>query len=254
MLLIACAGPKGFTPAAANVKVQLFDIMKRMYLFWLGVLSLCMVLRAGAQVNYHASSCTGPYVRIELGPAFVQDGKLIEFAGPVGADVDYQVGFAAGATIGYTFNRYFSVELEFEGVAADIKSVPGYYSYDTYLNNLPFLVNLTYSRPLHNTRIIPYVGAGLGGSMTIFGTDGFGNESVAVYGDDTDVVFAWQIFAGMRVELNPTMSLGVGYKYLATEDSSFSFPPMFPMLGPNFTVGFSGVRAHLVTVSFQVKF
>lgn len=213
-----------------------------------------MALSAYAQFDHEGNDHDRVYIRLDLGAALVQDGKLIRFDVPVRANVDYQVGLAVGAAIGYNFNRYLSAEFEFEGVATDIKSVAGFYSYDTYLNNLPFLFNLVYSHPLHNRRITPYIGAGLGGSITTFGTDGFGDEYQFVFGSETDVVFAWKVFAGMRFEINPTVSLGIGYKYLATEDTSFSFPPLFPYLGPNLTVGFSGIRAHLVTASFQIRF
>lgn len=217
-------------------------------------LSISIVFPAGAQFNSEVSGHERAYVRVEVGSALVQDGKLTCFNGPVSADVDYQVGFAVGATIGYNINRSLAAELEFGGLAVDIKSVTGYYSRDTYLNNIPFVFNLTYWPTVYNTRIIPYVGAGLGGSVTIFGTDGFGTMSQVVYGDQTDVVFVWHVFAGTQIWINPTMSLGVSYKYFATEDSSFSFPPLFPELGQNLIVRFNGLHAHLLSAAFQVRF
>jgi opacity protein-like surface antigen len=92
---------------------------------------------------------------------------------------------------------------------------------------------------------------GAGGSATIFDTDSFSNGAITLFGDDSDVVFAYQAFAGVRFDLNERMSLGIRYKYFATEDSSYRFDSSF---GPPVRLGIEGVRTHLVTVSFNLKF
>ena len=71
----------------------------------------------------------------------------------------------------------------------------------------------------------------------------------AVYGSEDDMVFAWQAFAGLRFQLNPRISFGIGYKYFATGNPTFSYPP-----SPNFNVGFDGVRTHSVLFTFQMNF
>jgi opacity protein-like surface antigen len=63
-------------------------------------------------------------------------------------------------------------------------------------------------------------------------------------------VFAWQVRAGVLFRLNRQMSFGIGYKYFATEDTSFSYSGG----GPNLTAGFGGVKTHSVMAIFQMNF
>ena len=219
----------------------------------------CRVIGVGlapAQYYYYDSrpEGAGVYSRLELGPAFFQDGQLTSFGGPPGGSVQYNTGFAVDAAVGYAFNPYIAADFEFGAIGAEIQSVPGYFSDNTYLDNLPFLANVTLSWPIPGTLLVPYIGAGAGGSLTVFGTDGFGNNAVAVYGNDSDVVWAWQAFAGLRVDLNPRLSLSLGYKYFVTGDPSFSYPPAYPYTGPNFPLSFQGVQAHCVLVGVNFKF
>ncbi|HEU0011231.1 MAG TPA: outer membrane beta-barrel protein [Verrucomicrobiae bacterium] len=219
-------------------------------------LAICLgAPEAGAQGLRFSTEGAGPYFRAELGPSFFQEGRLNKFGGSTRNDVDFETGFAANAAIGYAFNKYLATDFEFGFVSAEIDSVKGFFVNDnTVLYNAPFLANLTLSYPIPRTIVTPYIGAGVGGSVSVFDTDGFGNSTDAVFGDDTDVVFAWQAYAGLRFELNKNVSLGIGYKYFSTDDSSFSYPPLFPGTGPDFRVGFEGVKTHSVLFTFQMKF
>jgi opacity protein-like surface antigen len=219
-------------------------------------LAICLFAApASAQGLRFSTEGAGPYFRADLGPSFFQEGRLTSFGASTRKDVEFEVGFAADAAIGYAFNKYLSTDFEFGFISAGIDSVPGFFVYDyTVLYNAPFLANVTLSYPIPRTIITPYIGAGVGGSVTIFDTDGFGNSTDAVFGDDSDVVFAWQAFAGLRFQLNKQVSLGIGYKYFATEDSSFSYPPLYPGTGSNFRVGFDGLHTHSVLFVFQAKF
>ena len=219
------------------------------------VLSLCIgAPGAGAQQYYSFPQGAGPYCRFDLGPSFFPDGRLTSFGGPAGNKVEYDVGFAASAAFGYAFNPYLAADFEFGGVGTQIRSVSGFYLSNTYLDNLPFLANVTLSFPIPRTIIVPYLGAGVGGSLTVFNTDGFGDGSTVVFGDASEVVLAWQAFAGVRFKLSEQMSLGIGYSYFGTADASLSYPPAYPGGGPDFPLGFEGIRAHSVLFSFQVKF
>jgi len=232
--------------------------MKYRYFFALFVLAAGLVApEAQAQYYYSYSrrGDAGLYTRLELGPSFFQDGRLSGFGGPAGNPVDYDAGYSANAALGFEFNKYVGADFEFGAVGAEIKSVPGFFSHNTSVDNLPFLANLTLSYPIPHTLVVPYIGAGAGGSLTTFNTDGFGNNSVVVSGSESDVVFAWQAFAGLRLKLSNQMSIGIGYKYYATGNPSFSYPPAFPGPGiENFSLGFDGVRTHSVLLTFQFKF
>jgi len=192
----------------------------------------------------------GPYFRAEIGPSFFEDGQLKQFGGPAHSTVEFQTGFAAATAIGYAFNQYVAADIEFGGVGGEIKSVPGFFSDHSYLDNVSYLANITLSYPIPRTIAVPYVGIGAGGSTSIFDTDGFGNNNVAVFGTEYDTVFAWQVRAGVLFRLNRQMSFGIGYKYFATEDTSFSYSGG----GPNLTAGFGGVKTHSVMAIFQMNF
>jgi opacity protein-like surface antigen len=210
---------------------------------------------ASAQSRYvWSTEGAGGYGRFDIGPTFFQNGKLTGFGGTANAPVDYDVGFATDAAFGYAFNKYLATDFEFGFIGTTINSVPGYFTYNSYLDQLPFVVNVTLSYPIPRTLLVPYIGAGAGGSYTTFSTDGFGNTGTTVFGTESDVVFAWQAFAGVRVNLNKEMAIGLGYRYFTTMNPTFSYPPGYPFVGPNFDVTFKGIQSHSVLFSFQFRF
>lgn len=205
---------------------------------------------AGAQAQYFyaARPEAGPYFRANVGPAFYPDGTLKQFGGPAGNSVNYQTGIAADAAIGYAFNRNVAADFEFGLVGAKINSVGGFYSDNSRLYNVPFLANVTLSLPVPHSYVVPYLGVGGGFAAAVFDTDNFGNGSDFVTGSESDVVPAGQIFAGVRFRLTPRASLGVGYKFFATGNPSFTYPP------DNFNMEFKGVRASVVLFTLNVRF
>lgn len=207
------------------------------------------------QYYYYPQPDQGLYLRAGVGPSFYQDGKLTEFGGgPYGqgpnAPVKYETGAAANVAVGWAFNRFVSADFEtgFQGTRIDY--VPGYFQYnhsDVY--DIPFLANAILSFPIPHTIVTPYIGAGVGGANTYFDARGFGDSSQTVYRTENDVEWAWQAMAGLRFRLAPNVSLGLGYRYFTTADTTYGYPP-----SPNFNVGFDGVRTHSVLFTFDWKF
>jgi opacity protein-like surface antigen len=193
---------------------------------------------------------TGPYFRFGVGPSFWQDGQLTKFGVPVSSQVQYNTGLAVEAAFGYAFNKYIAADIELGLVEAEINNVqaPDFFTQNSYIYNVPFLANVTLSYPIPRTFVVPYIGIGAGGSSVDFSTDGFGYNNNAVYGTETDVVFAWQAFAGLRFQLNPQLSVGIGYKYFATQNPTFTYPP------DNFSVSFKGVKTQNVLFTLEWKF
>jgi len=226
--------------------------MKRFILASVIVVWLLPSLSRGAQRSFITADAS-PYTRFELGPTFLQDGEITKFTGfPNGNNISYDVGFAFDAAIGYAFNKWVSVEGEFGWNGATMNHVQGIQESDTLLYNAPFLANVVLQYPIKRTRLIPYLGGGVGGSVSVFDTDLFSNGAVSIVGSDAQVVFAYQAFAGLRVEINEQMSAGIGYKYFATSDPTFSFDSAFG--GPNLDLGISGARTHMVLFSFNLRF
>jgi opacity protein-like surface antigen len=206
---------------------------------------------AQAQYYYQPPEDAGPYFRMGVGPSFFQNGQLSQFGGPVSGPVKYRTGLAAEGAFGWAFNKYVAADFEVGYVGAKIDSVPGYNSDNSYVYNVPFLANVTLSYPIPRTIVVPYIGAGIGGADVVFDSDSFNpvsNPNNYVTGRENDVVFAWQAFAGLRFRLAQNLSLGIGYKFFATADPTFTYPP------DNFSVGFQGVRTHSVIASLEWRF
>ena len=212
-----------------------------------------------------APSGQGPYFRAGIGPSFFQDGLLkgfsfassgavAGFTGPT-AIVKYNVGVSGYGAAGFAINRYVALDFELGYTWASIDSVQNYYVNNSSIGNLPFLANVTFSLPIPHSNVIPYIGGGAGGSDSIFDAHPL-QETVSpplsqnfVDGSESDVVFAWQAFAGVRFQIDPNISVGIGYNYFMTGNPTFSYPP-----GPNLNVVFRGVRTHTVMFTFQANF
>ena len=243
--------PKGSHEGSQNQVV----LMKKVSLLFT-VVSLATLLTPSSSPAQQRSFITrdaGPYFRFDLGPTFTEDGRLTELgSGSGGNEVRYDTGFTFDASAGYAFNNWVAAELQLGTTWNEIDSVEGVRMNDTFLFNVPIMANVILQWPIPRTRLVPYLGGGVGGSTTVFDTDGFDDGVVTLVGSDSDFVFAWQGFAGLRFEINERMFLGLAYKYLATGDSSYEYEALFG--GPDFDLGIEGTRSHTVTFSFSMKF
>jgi len=226
--------------------------MKHQKIAGIIVLSACLgTAVAQAQYYYQLPEDAGPYFRLGVGPSFFQNGQITQFGTPVSSPVKYRTGLAAEGAFGWAFDKYVATDFEVGYVGAKIDNVPGYNSDNSYIYNVPFLANVVLSYPIPHTIMVPYIGAGVGGADVVFDSDRFSpvsNPGNYVTGRENDVVFAWQAFAGLRFRLAQNLSLGVGYKFLATQDPSFTYPP------DNFHVNFDGARTHSVMASLEWRF
>ena len=234
--------------------------MKRL-LACLGMLTAATLLPSGithAQTRNFITSDAGAYWWVDAGAAIPQDGHLTEFGiWNSGQKVSYDVGCALDLGLGYAFNKYVSTELQWGGTWNEIHSVEGASLNDTSFGTMPILANLILQYPIPQTRVVPYVGGGVGGAATFFDTDGFyahvPGGAVEIHGSDSDFVFAWQGLAGVRVDLNRQASLGLGYRFLYADASSFSYDSWYHG-APNLNVKFSSFESHIVSLTFRMKF
>jgi opacity protein-like surface antigen len=228
------------------------------------IISLFTASIAHAQYYWLGPPGAGPYFRAGIGPTIFQDSELkgysfssapgiAGFTGPTGT-VKYDVGVSGDAAFGWAFNRYVGVDFETGYTWGRMDSVQNYNANGSTMGNVPFLGNLTLSLPIPHTNIVPYVGGGVGGADSIFDAHNFSPASVSVPGDtlqgsESDVVFACQAFAGVRFMLDPNISLGIGYRFFATGNPTFSYPP-----SPNLNAEFQGVRTHSIMLTLQANF
>ena len=220
---------------------------------------LFFTVTTNAQFPRFTPGDSGYYWRTDIGAAIPNDGHLTEFGGfRSGQDVDYDVGFALDLVGGYAFNPNFATELQLGGTWNYIDSIQGASIDDTFFSSVPILANIVLQYPIPRTIVVPYVGAGVGGAATFFDTDGLyqrtpGGGFVALYGSESDFVFAWQARAGLRFELNDQLSFGLGYRFLYLDSSSYDYDSAYHG-GPDFKLGLSEHQSHTVALTFHMKF
>ena len=179
------------------------------------------------------------YLSGDVGAAFEQAVRI------KGADlIDFHNGIRGDVAIGYQAKTWLAVELasgaiwnscdKIGGVALD--SFGG--SLDLY--QIPIMGNLVLSTPAwHGFK--PSIGAGVGGAAELLDFQRpLGNIR------DTDFTFAYQAFANLNYELCKHLSLGVGYKFLQTEDHIWTQNSV--------TLKTGGTGVHSVTASLTWKF
>ncbi len=224
-------------------------------------LTLGVLLSATATQAQQRSFITedaGFYWWIDMEATIPEDGHITEFGGwSSGQTVTYDVGGGLDLAAGYAFNKYVATELQVGGTWNSISSIEGDSVNDTSFATAPILANVLLQCPIPRTRLVPYLGAGVGGAATVFDTAGFSRPvpggSVTLYGSDEDFVFAWQGFVGVRVELNDRMSIGLGYRYLHADASSYSFESCYAGQ-PDFALGLSSYESHIAAITFWMRF
>jgi len=174
-----------------------------------------------------------PYFRAGIGPSLFEDTHLTRFGVPANDTVRFHPGVALSAAAGYSFNPYLSADLELGLIGASIDHI-NFFTFDhAYYYNLPILVNAIGSFPLRDGQIVPYFGGGLGGSIAIFDTDNLTTPAQpTISGTEATVVFAGQIFTGVRFQVKPNIWLGAEYKYFVTGDPTWDYSIKFGMKAP----------------------
>lgn len=173
---------------------------------------ICSVLLCLSPVLVGAGDAGG-YLRLDGGVNFGQDvGLTIE--GDHG-EMKLDPGFRVDLALGYDFNRWVSLELEVGYLDNSAESVTrndqsGQLD-DTWLHGVPVLANVRLQYR-NRTDFVPYVGVGAGGLASMLSING---ES------DTQMIFAYQISAGVIYMLDERGWLDFSYKYFGTGDSSY---------------------------------
>jgi len=162
----------------------------------------------------------GPYAGGQVGAVFLSDSTL---SGPGGsADLSFDTGYGLGVSAGYDFGTY-RLEGEFAYRVNDHDSFSGFgvtgpVGGDT--SSMALMANIYYDFRTVSPTFVPYIGGGIGfASISVDATDpSVGGAKVI---DDDDMVFAYQIAAGVGFAVNQQVTVDLGYKYLATSDPSF---------------------------------
>jgi len=152
-----------------------------------------------------------------------------------GGSFEFDPGLRVSVAAGYRFMPMLSAEIETGFLYNELKDAG-----DTSLSHVPLLVNVVF-RFENPTKFVPFIGVGAGGIASFFTIDDIISKD-----DDTDIVFAWQIQAGVHYQINDHMSAGLTYKYLGADN------PQFDVGGG--TVRFDPVHNHAIMASFNWSF
>ena len=194
----------------------------------------------------------GLYFRGGIGPEIADKTDVTEYFGPrSGIRVEYDTGIRISAAGGYQLCSYFSAEVESGILYNSIKSITGSPSTDASVANVPMLANAVFHIPL-GVNFVPYCGFGFGGSTSVLTIDHAIIAGTQLEGDDAELVWAGQAFAGFRYEFNDRMGVGFGYKFLATGESSWD---VFSLTsGSSGELRFDRSRTHSFLAEFTLRF
>src|SRR5438876_61811 len=214
---------------------------------------LCSAACAAALLYPFAtfSQIPGLYFRADAGGNITRDTEVKEFFGPVtpGSKVKFDPGARFGFAAGYFFNDWFALEGEVAGMVNNIKSITDATSVDATFSNVPFLVNVRFECP-RRCKLSPFIGGGAGVSAAVLDIDHIDHPNAFVHGSDSDAVFAYQGFAGLRYALNDTMGLSLEYRYFATEAPNWNGRHEFS----DESIHFGRIETHSVSIAFDFHF
>ena len=173
----------------------------------------CLVLCATPSV---AADQNGLYARITAGWNISQDQDFSTLGGNIDTALDS--GYALSAALGHDYGHIRGeIELSYRENEVDSHKLSG----ATVANStgetsaLALMANGYYDFDTQ-TKITPYVGAGLGfARVDVKDYAGGGNNDVA---DGDETVFAYQVIAGLEYPVTARTSVTGEYRYFATTD------------------------------------
>lgn len=192
--------------------------MKTRFKIALPVLLLAVFLLTGAGYAQPYSPASPLYFGVFGGYLAPQNMSWSSKVTGASADFSLDSSGLLGLKLGYIVPQARALAFEMEWNYMFQQNMPAQKagafteSGNVALNN--FLVNLILRYP--EGRVHPYIGGGIGGSsMNIQNTEALGGAVVNV-ANETATAFAWQLLAGVNVDLAPKLSADLGYRYFGT--------------------------------------
>jgi opacity protein-like surface antigen len=190
------------------------------------------------------------YLNADLGTSLADDVSIRRFVVPTpGTKFELDPGMHLAVAGGYNFNDYVGAQLETGWIFNEVDNVNGGGSVDASLGHVPMLANVVFRYDQADFPVVPYIGAGAGGDISVINLDHvFAPNGTMVDGAGSDLVFAWQIFAGARYKLNDNMSIGAGYKFFSADGASWD------VRHTSGDIQSGTARVHSFGVDFNMKF
>lgn len=168
---------------------------------------LCLCVIAGLALSVQAAENQDEgrlSLNLDAGVNLMDD---IEDGDGDSAEMDAGLGLSAG--LSYALNQTVSVGFETGLRYNTVKDSES----DAYICQVPLLATVAL-RYENESKFVPYVALGAGGAACFVGDDD---------DNDNDLVFAWQVEAGVRYKISDNASVGLAYKYLSVADQDYDF-------------------------------
>lgn len=150
--------------------------------------------------------------------------------GGLAGDVSFGPGFHVGGAVGARISDHLRSELSLGYRQSDVDEIdgPGIRLEGAGDAGVFTAMANGYVDLLPDAAVIPYVGAGIGVGVVSINSD---NDASLLVVDDSDVVFAWNLMAGVGVPVTDHFSITLGYRYLATTDPDLEATVNIPGVG-----------------------
>lgn len=161
----------------------------------------------------------GFYLDANAGVSIAEDVKLKQFLGPANGKMKLDPGPRLAVAGGYNFTPYLGAQLETGFIANNIDRI-GRSVEDATLSHIPLLADFVVRCDRGDW--VPYLGIGAGGDISVISFDDTRVGARRLDGSESDLVFAWQAFAGARYKITETLSIGGGYKYFWADGAKWN--------------------------------
>jgi opacity protein-like surface antigen len=176
------------------------------------VVSLVFLLAAAS------AFAAGPYYAgLEAGAVWLADSQV---NGGIKGEASFDVGWGLGLVGGYDFGTFrLEGELVYRKSDADKFTAAGLATgMSGEYTNTALMVNAYYDFKTLSPSVIPYLGIGAGAANVEANFTVGGTRVV----DESQIVFAWQLVAGVAFPVSKELAIDLNYRYFATSDPSYS--------------------------------
>lgn len=192
------------------------------------------------------------YLTAGLGGVIPDDIEIKDYFGIVpNGDLKLDPGVRFDIGFGYQFTELFALEIETGAQIHEVDSAGDLFIDDASLRTFPLMVNAVFRLPLADARLVPYAGAGAGGSTLAMDADFISDGEISVSGYDWDTAFAWQVFGGLRFQFSDRLEAGVAYRYFSVDETSL-YAASFPGFSGRLRLG--GFTGHAITATVRFSF
>jgi opacity protein-like surface antigen len=195
-----------------------------------------------ADVVFGAGS--GFYAAANVRGNFMDDADLKRVGSSTGGKIRFDDGAGFGVRGGFRFCEWFALEGETGFTGNSVKSMTGA-SVDADFLQVPFMANALFSFP-NTINLFPYVGAGVGGTASIFDADHITVGNTTAVGSESATSFSYQFFAGLEYKITEQISVGAFYNYRTVDGPEWD--------RSSFLIETGEIRNHSLGVSATFRF